>query len=110
MGQAYHQIPLAKESQSYVTIHTHVGLFSFKRLPIGVHSGPTNFPRVMDSTPAGIPKVFCYLDDILVLGVDKDDHVNSLCQVFEKLCAAGFQVKKGPSVSLKKHQFSTWDM
>ena len=94
MSQAYHQIPLAKESQSYLTINTHVGLFSFKRLPNGVHSGPAIFQRIMDSTLAGIPKVVCYLDDILVAGVDKDDHLNSLSQVFEKLSAVGFQLKK----------------
>ena len=94
MSQAYHQIPLAKESQSYLTINTHVGLFSLKRLPNGVHSGPAIFQRIMDSTLAGIPKVVCYLDDILVAGVDKDDHLNSLSQVFEKLFAVGFQIKK----------------
>ena len=94
MSQAYHQIPLAKESQSYLTINIHVGLFSFTRLPNGVHSGPAIFQRIMDSTLAGIPKVVCYLDDILVAGVNKDDHLNSLSQVFEKLSAAGFQLKK----------------
>ena len=67
MSQAYHQIPLAKESQSYLTINTHVGLFSFTRLPNGVHSGPAIFQRIMDSTLAVIPKVVCYLDDIWLL-------------------------------------------
>ena len=32
--QAYHQIPIAKESQLYLTINTHIGLFAFKRLPM----------------------------------------------------------------------------
>ena len=55
MSQAYHQIPLAKESQPYVTTNTRLGLFSFKWLPNGVHSEPAIFQRIMDSTIAGIP-------------------------------------------------------
>lgn len=38
MSQAYHQIPIAKESRKYLTINTHIGLFEFKRLPNGIHS------------------------------------------------------------------------
>ena len=41
--QAYHQLPIAKESQSYLTINTHIGLFAFKRLSNGIHSGPAIF-------------------------------------------------------------------
>ena len=102
MTQAYHQIPLTKESQSYLTVNTHVGLFSFTRLPNGVHTGPAIFQRTMDSTLAGIPNVVCYLDKILVAGVDKDDQLNSLSQVFEKLSAAMFQVKKAKCEFEKK--------
>ena len=40
------------------------------------------------------PKVVYYLDEILVAGVDNDDHLNSLSQVFEKLSAAGSRLKK----------------
>ena len=41
--QAYHQIPIAKKSQGYLTINTQIGLFLFKRLPNGIHSGPDIF-------------------------------------------------------------------
>ena len=94
MSQAYHQIPVTKESQQYLTINTHMGLFSFKRLPNGIHSGPAVFQRVMDSTLAGIPKVTLYIDDILVAGVDEVDHLNTLSKVFERLSSAGFKLNK----------------
>ena len=94
MSQAYHQIPISQESQPFLTINTHVGLFSFKRLPNGVHSGPAIFQRIMDSTLAGIPNVVCYIDDILVAGVDSNSHINNLSQVFDRLSSAGFQLKK----------------
>ena len=41
--QAYHQIPIAEESQPYLIINTHIGLFAFKRLPNVIHSGPAIF-------------------------------------------------------------------
>ena len=56
--QAYHQVPIAQESQSYLTINTHIGLFAFKRLPNsnGIHSGPAIFQRIMDNLLSDIPK------------------------------------------------------
>jgi len=40
---AYHNCRISEESQKYLTINTHIGLFTFKRLPNGVHSGPAIF-------------------------------------------------------------------
>jgi hypothetical protein len=76
MSRAYLQIPVSEESQKYITINTHIGLFRFTRLPFGIHSAPAVFQQVMDTVLAGIPKVICYLDDILIAG-DKD-HLHSL--------------------------------
>ena len=48
--QAYHQIPIDPQSQGFLTINTHVGLFAFKRLPNGIHSGPAIFQRIYYQT------------------------------------------------------------
>ena len=45
LKQAYHQIPISTQSQKYLTINTHLGLFVFKRLPNGIHSGPAIYFR-----------------------------------------------------------------
>ena len=92
--QAYHQIPIAPESQGYLTINTHVGLFAFKRLPNGIHSGPAIFQRIMDNLLSDIPKAVCRLDDILVAGIDEADHLLTLSQVLERLRSAGFRLNK----------------
>ena len=36
LSHAYLQVPLEKESQSYLVINTHKGLYAYKRLPFGV--------------------------------------------------------------------------
>ena len=100
INQAYHHIPLTKESQPFVTINTHMGLYSFTRLPNGVHSGPAIFQRVMDTILAGVSKTICYIDDILVAGIDEQDHPNVLSNVFDRLSTAGCKLNQ------KKCQFN----
>ena len=70
--QAYHQIPIAQKSQGELTINTHIVLFTFKRLPNGIHSGPAVFQRIMDNLLSDIPKAVSRLDDILVAGIDEE--------------------------------------
>ena len=94
MSQAYHQIPIAKQSQKWLTVNTHIGLFAYKRLPNGIHSGPGVFQEIMDKTLSGIPKVICYLDDILVAGTDDEDHLATLNQVLQRLESSGFKLKR----------------
>ncbi|CAB3989970.1 Transposon Tf2-9 poly, partial [Paramuricea clavata] len=94
LKQAYHQIPISTESQKYLTINTHLGLFAFKRLPNGIHSGPAIFQRIMDGLLADIPKAVSRLDDILIAGTDYDDHLNNLSQVLERLLKFGLKLNK----------------
>ena len=68
MSQAYHQVPISEKSQQWLTINTQMGLYAYKRIPNGIHSGPGLFQEIMDTVLAGIPKVICYLDNILVAG------------------------------------------
>ena len=71
-----------------------MGLFAFKRLPNGIHSGPAIFQRIMDGLLADIPKAVSRLDDILIDGTDHQDHLNTLAQVFERLLQYGFKLNK----------------
>ena len=94
INQAYHQIPIAQKSQGDLTIDTHIGLFTFKRLPNGIHSGPAFFQRIMDNLLSDLPKAVSRLDDILVAGIDEEDHFRTLSLVLERLLAAGFRLNK----------------
>ena len=101
LKQAYHQIPLSKDSQKYLTINTHMGLFAFRRLPNGIHSGPAIFQRIMDGLLADIPKAVSRLDDILIAGTDYQDHLNTLSQVLERLLKYGLKLNKTKCVFLQ---------
>ena len=68
LSQAYQQLVLNDEFKQYTVINTHQGLFRYNRLPFGIASAPGIFQRTMEGLLGGLPHVFVYLDDILVLG------------------------------------------
>ena len=85
LSHAYLQVPLAEESQKYLVINTHKGLYAYKRLPFGVASAPAVFQRNMDNILQGLSGVCTYLDDILVTGKTADKHIKNLNAVLTRL-------------------------
>ena len=61
LSHAYAQLNVDKESQEYLTISTHKGLY---KLPYGVKSFPKIFQAKMDQILQGIEKCVCKQDDI----------------------------------------------
>ena len=94
LSSAYQQLELEEDSKQYTVINTHRGLFRFNRLPFGISSAPGIFQRTMENLLNGIPCVIVYLNDILVSGVSKEDHLHNLALVLERLFSAGLLLKK----------------
>lgn len=94
MSHAYAQILLDEDSKKYLTVNTHKGLFTYNRLPFGVSSAPAVFQRTMENLLQGIPMVAVYLDDILVTGVNVQDHLKNLNEVLGRLEEAGLRLKR----------------
>ncbi|KAK7901534.1 hypothetical protein WMY93_018303 [Mugilogobius chulae] len=101
MSHAYQQILMDEESKKYLTVNTHRGLFTYNRLPFGVASAPAIFQRTMESLLSGIPLVAVYLDDILVSGVDKADHLKNLDTVLTRLEEAGLRLRRNKCTFLQ---------
>ena len=94
LTHAYQQMKLTDDSRSYVTINTHRGLFRYTRLPFGVASAPSIFQKVMDTVLQGLPNTICYLDDILVSGATKEEHLHNLEMVLQRLEQYNIRAKK----------------
>ncbi|XP_055522539.1 uncharacterized protein K02A2.6-like [Wyeomyia smithii] len=60
------QIKVTEESQKYLVVNTHKGLYAYTRSPFGISSAASTFQRIMDEILAGIEGVESYLDDILI--------------------------------------------
>ena len=100
LTQAYTQLELEESSKQYTTINTHQGLYRFNRLPYGISSAPGIFQRCMENILRGIPYVQVRIDDILVAGRTKEEHLDSLRQVLQRLIDAGARLKKKKCVFL----------
>ena len=85
LSQAYLQMVIEENSRKFLTITTSKGLFIYNRLPFGVTSAPAIFQRAMDQVLQGLPNVHCYLDDILVSGQDRAQHLKNLDAVLGRL-------------------------
>ena len=81
----YQQLPLDPDSQQYVTINTHRGLYRYKRLPFGIASSPAIFQRTMDIILQGLDHVTSIQDDILITGKDDEEHITNLNLVLNRL-------------------------
>ena len=47
LARAYKQMEVAPDSQSYLTINTHMGLFRYRRLPFGITTAPAIWQKAM---------------------------------------------------------------
>ncbi|KFD59941.1 hypothetical protein M514_07281 [Trichuris suis] len=83
---------VAPASRKYLVIATHKGYYRFKRLPFGVSFAPALFQKTMEQFLAGLEGVAVYIDDIIVSGANREEHMERLHAVFLRLRHAGVRV------------------
>lgn len=89
---AFKQLSVSEKSQEFLTINTHKGLFACTRLIDGVSSAPGIFQSVMDRILLGIDGVKCFIDDIIIGGVDVESCKERLFIVLERLNAHNVRI------------------
>lgn len=77
------------------------GMYRFVVMPFGLTNAPATQQRLMDAlfTPEFDNKVFCYLDDVIVVSKSFDEHISLLLKVWQKLSYAGL------TINFEKSQF-----
>lgn len=60
----------------------------------GLASAPSIFQRAIESLLSGLDGVLCLLDDILVTGKDRQEHLQKLNSVLKRLEDAGLTLQK----------------
>jgi hypothetical protein len=78
-------VPLSQESSLLTTFITPFGRYCFHRLPFVITSAPEHFQKKMSRVLKGTDGVVCMIDDILVFGVDQEEHDKRLHKVLQKL-------------------------
>ena len=93
LARAYKQMEVTAESQPYLTINTHMGLFRYRRLPFGIATAPAIWQKAMSVVLQGCRGVIYYIDDILVTGKTREEHEQNLRHVFQRLEQFGLRIK-----------------
>ena len=63
---AFKQLELSIDSQKYVVINTHKGLYESTRMFDGLKVAPAVFQSIMDQILVALEKVRCFIDDIII--------------------------------------------
>ncbi|XP_015750842.1 PREDICTED: uncharacterized protein K02A2.6-like, partial [Acropora digitifera] len=93
LWRAYQQMVLDETWQQLCTINTHKGLFRYTRLPFGISSSPAIWQRFSEQVLAGLNGTCVRMDDLLVGGVNNDEHLRNLEAVFHEFQKCGLRVK-----------------
>jgi hypothetical protein len=94
LPSGFYQLEINPISRPLTACHCHLGLFQFKRLPMGLKNSPLTFQRVMEAVLRGLNWKFSlvYLDDIIVFIKTFSDHLSHLRQIFDRLRTAGLKL------------------
>lgn len=94
LAHAYNQMEVEEDSKQFLTLSTHKGLFQQNRLVFGITTAPAIWQAAIEQVLQGLPGVQVYLDDILVTGRTKEEHLKNLDQVLTRLRERGLKLKK----------------
>lgn len=102
LRKAFWQIPLQQDSKEKTAFSVPGrGLFHFKVVPFGLVNSAQCQQRLMDAVfgPKLEPKVFCYLDDVIVTSSSFEEHIEILKEVCIRLKEANL------TINLEKCEF-----
>lgn len=104
LKSGFHQIPLKESDIEKTAFSVNNGKFEFTRLPFGLRNAPAIFQRALDDVLRDHigKRCYVYIDDILVFGSSKEEHVNNLRMVLETLEQANLKVQLDKSEFLKE--------
>ena len=93
LSMGYYHIPLDKASQRLCGTVLPWGIYTYKKLPMGIASAPDIFQGIMSKLLGDLEYVQVYIDDILITSNGSfDDHMEKLDEVLRRLANAGFRL------------------
>lgn len=95
MASGYYQIMIHPDDREKTAFITRYGLFEHTRMSFGLCNAPSTFQRAMGLVLRGLTwnTVLAFLDDVLVLGKNFEDHLQNLEEVLCRFREHNFKLK-----------------
>ena len=95
LTSGYFQMALEEESQNLTAFITVMGLYKWKRLPMGLTLAPGAFQNLMELILAGLSYevALIYLDDVIIFGKSFEENLSRLELVLCRIKEAGLKIK-----------------
>ena len=90
---AHLQVELDDATKKLLFVNTHNVLFRYNRLSFGPAPAPAIFQKLADNLVYGILYVAAYLDDVIVPGWTKEEHLQNFKQVLAALNEYGMKLR-----------------
>ncbi|EGT39800.1 hypothetical protein CAEBREN_00607 [Caenorhabditis brenneri] len=92
--QGFFQIPLRKQDRPLTSVSTPNGTFQYKRMPMGLCGAPHTFQSAVQQLQKMTrARLFCYLDDLLIVSDSMDQHLKDIEEVLKNIITIGFKIK-----------------
>ena len=98
----FYQVKIRKRDRPKTAFTFGSGHYQYKRLPMGLKNSPATFQRLMDLILAGIPGVYIYIDDILILAKDLEEHEQICRRLFHRFRQARLTLEPRKCFFLRK--------
>ena len=104
LQSAYMQLEVDEEDRHKTAFITKYGLFEYLVMPFGLCNAPSTFQRCMEMVFRGLQWniLLVYLDDIIVMSSNFDEHIERLEEVFKRLSKAGLKMKPSKCKLIRK--------
>ena len=104
LQSGYWQIELEDKDQPKTAFITKYGLYEYTKMPFGLCNAPSTFQRCMELIFRGLQwqTLLIYLDDIIILSSDMDEHFQHIDEVLKRLQQVGLKLKPSKCEFIKE--------
>ena len=104
LRSGYYHICLSESAKTKTAfVISSIGKYHFNRIPFGLAQAPAHFMKLINMVLTGIDFAMRYLDDIIIFSRTKEEHLEYLRIIFDRLRQADLKLKLKKCSFFKKH-------